>query len=68
MKILLFNEMAKQLAAFLAFVALAVLGQMAAANNEVEKVFKDNEIISDVIPEAPKEFLKVLEGHVVLST
>ena len=59
--------MAKKLAAFFAIAVLVVLDQMAAANNEVEKVFKDNEIIPDVITEAPKEFLKVFEEHFMSS-
>ncbi|XP_065371597.1 protein D3-like [Calliphora vicina] len=52
--------MAKQLVVvFICFLAYFQLGQKVAAENEVEKVFKDNEIIPDVIQEAPKEFLKV---------
>uniref|UniRef100_A0A1I8Q980 Phosphatidylethanolamine-binding protein n=1 Tax=Stomoxys calcitrans TaxID=35570 RepID=A0A1I8Q980_STOCA len=32
---------------------------LAAANNEVEAVFKDNEVVPDVIAEAPHQFLKI---------
>ncbi|XP_037814421.1 protein D3-like isoform X2 [Lucilia sericata] len=52
--------MAKQLVVvFICFWAYFQLAQNAAADSEVEQVFKDNEIIPDVLQEAPKEFLKV---------
>ncbi|KAI8130948.1 Phosphatidylethanolamine-binding protein like protein F40A3.3 [Lucilia cuprina] len=55
-----FSDMAKQLVVvFICFWAYFQLAQNAAADNEVEQVFKDNEIIPDVLQEAPKEFLKV---------
>lgn len=49
--------MAKQLVVVI-FCLLAYF-QMEVTANDVEKVFKDNEIVPDVIPKAPQEFLKV---------
>ncbi|KAM7363803.1 protein D3-like [Cochliomyia hominivorax] len=51
--------MAKQLVVFTTLGLLAYFQLAVIAANEVEKVFKDNEVVPDVIPEAPKEFLKV---------
>lgn len=41
-------------------IMLAAGGHLTAANNEVETVFKDNEVVPDVISAAPHEFLKVI--------
>ncbi|XP_073817246.1 protein D3-like [Musca autumnalis] len=40
-------------------IVMFVANNLVAANNEVETVFKDNEIIPDVINAAPQQFLKV---------
>ncbi|XP_005176891.1 protein D2-like [Musca domestica] len=51
--------MALEKVLFCGIVAMFVAINLAAANNEVESVFKDNEIIPDVIDAAPQQFLKV---------
>lgn len=49
--------MAKQLVVVI--FCLLTYFQLEVRADEVEKVFKDNEVVPDVIPKAPKEFLKV---------
>lgn len=52
--------MALEKVLFCGIVAMFAASNLAAANNEVETVFKDNEIIPDVIDAAPQQFLKVI--------
>lgn len=49
--------MAKQLVVVIFY--LLTYFQLEVRADEVEKVFKDNEVVPDVIPKAPKECLKV---------
>lgn len=51
--------MSKPTVLLIAAVAV-ILGHLALADNEVETVFKNNEIVPDVINDAPQQFLKVI--------
>lgn len=58
--ILLTNQMAKRLVLLVCALAYFQFAQKAVADNDVEQVFKDNEIVPDVLKAAPKNWLRVI--------